>query len=264
VRDHFPDPPPRHVVIGLSGTEFTDMHEFQYASRFLWSAREFRDWLARTPAARLDIEHVEHWLESLVARAWHAYAMRDALRVAVDEILEDFAFETFGTKRPIKQREVRDRAGRFNMLDVLADTGRLPELASVPSLALLLSLDTPVRIPPYSLGDSSGLVRGDDAPLLRTIITELQARGCRVALVETPPSPWLQQRCPEFHGELFRTRLAEFARSLGVPWLPMRPEQSLLGDAAYVDANHLSQIGALRYTQQLTEGLAAQGFFDRE
>src|SRR6187399_795866 len=34
-RDHLPDPPPRRIVIGLSGTEFENADDFQYASRFL-------------------------------------------------------------------------------------------------------------------------------------------------------------------------------------------------------------------------------------
>jgi len=262
-RAHFPDPPPRHVVIGLSGTEFVNVHEFQYASRFLWDAREFADWLARTPLAHFEVQHVENWLESLLGRAFHAFGVRDMLRTAAEERLEDLLAAAFGAPVPVKQRALRVQTGRYNQQDALSPTGRFEEQGPQPSLAKLLARDADgVRIPPYSLGDFSELARGDDFTLMREVLTELQARGCRVALVETPPSPWLQQRCPEFHGELFRTRMAAFAQSLGVPFVPMPPEETFLGDATYVDANHLSRAGARRYTKLLLERLVAAGFFD--
>lgn len=262
VRDHLPDPPPARVVIGLSGTEAVHEHEFQYASRFLWSAREAADWLARTPPARLEVAQLGHWIESLLGRAWHAFALRDALRLRADERLEDLAHQAFGTPRALKARAVRVQVGRYNLADALAPGGRLQDPGPQPSLAGLLAAGGGVRIPPYSLADPAPLVRGDDFPLLRDVVTRLRARGCRVALFEMPPSPWLQAQCPEFHGDLFRLRMADFARTLDLPFVPMPPGETLLDDGSYVDANHLSQAGALRFTRLLAERLAATGFLD--
>lgn len=262
VRDHLPDPPPPRVVIGLSGAEVVHDHEFQYASRFLWSAREAGDWLLRTPPSRLDGAHLGHFIESLVGRAFHAYAVRDALRAAANERLEDLAHDALGLPVAAKARAVRAQVGRYNVADVLAPGGRLPDPGPQPGLAGLLASGGEPRIPPYSLLDPAPLVRGDDFALLRDVVTRLAARGCRVALAETPPSPWLQRKCPEFHGDLFRRRMAAFADSLGVPFVAMPPEETFLDDAAYVDANHLSQAGAVRYTRLLGERLAAAGFLD--
>ncbi len=261
VRAHLPEPPPPRVVIGLSGTEMCSAHEFQYASRFLWDARELLDWLRRTPRARLEPGHVESWLESVLGRACHAFAVRDALRSAATERLQDAWHAAFGLPLPHKQRSVRALIGLWNRQDVLSPGGRFDDPSSRPNLADLL-VQGDVRIPPYSLGDASELRAGADFPLLAAVVTDLQARGCRVALAEVPPSPWLQERCPDFHGDLFRRRAAEFAAPLGVPFVPMPPSETQLDDASYVDANHLSRAGARRYTRLLFDRLAATGFLD--
>ncbi len=260
-RAHLPEPPPPRVVFGLSGTELANAHEFQYASRFLWDAAELVDWLRRTPPSRLDGAHVESWLESVLGRAWYAFSVRDALRTAARERLQDGLHAWFGVPLPHKQRALRVQVGRWSQQDVLAPDGRFEEQSFQPNLPGLLA-EGDVRIPPYSLGDASELREGADFPLMRAVVAELQARGCRVALAELPPSPWLQERCPDFHGDLFRERTAAFAASLGVPFVPMPPSETLLSDATYVDANHLSRAGARRYTRLLYERLAAAGYFD--
>jgi len=163
---------------------------------------------------------------------------------------------------PAKRRAIRVQVGRHNMADAQADDGYYDEPGRQASLAQMLASGDDVRVPPYSQDDFSELQRGAEFPLLRDVVRELQARGCRVALAEVPPSPWLQEQCPEFHGELFRTRLAEFAAAAGVPCVLMRPADTFLGDAAYIDANHLGRVGAQRYSHLLLDRLEEAGFFD--
>jgi hypothetical protein len=260
-RAHLPEPPPARVVIGLSGTEMCSAHEFQYASRFLWDAPELLDWLRRTPPALLEAKHVESWLESALGRACYAFSVRAALRLAATERLQDAWHAAFGLPLPHRQRGVRALIGLWNRQDVLSPGGRFDDPSPQPNLAGLLAQGD-VRIPPYSLGDASELLDGADFPLLAAVVTDLQARGCRVALAEVPPSPWLQERCPDFHGDLFRRRAAEFAAPLGVPFVPMPPSETQLDDTSYVDANHLTRAGARRFTRLLADRLAATGFLD--
>lgn len=260
-RAHLPEPPPPRVVLGLSGTEMCNAHEFQYASRFLWDVPELLDWLRRTPAAHLDPAHAASFLESLLGRAIYAFSVRDALRLAATERLQDAWHAAFGVPLPRRQRTLRAQVGRWSRMDVLSPGGRFEDQSFQPNLPGLLA-EGDVRIPPYSLGDASELRAGADFPLLRAVVTDLQARGCRVALAEMPPSPWLQERCPDFHGDLFRRRAAEFAAPLGVPFVPMPPSATGLDDASYVDANHLSRPGARRYTRLLFDRLAETGFLD--
>jgi hypothetical protein len=255
-RGHLPDPPPKRIVIGISGTEFTNVAEFQYASRFLWSGSEFCDYLRRTPASRLEREHIENWLGASIGKAWYCFAERDALQLA----LESRVRELFG--QPDQNRNVRLRISRYNRLDALSADGTSNEGLPQPNLAAMLAQGDDVRIPPYSLGDTSEITRGADYPLMRAVLTELAARGCRVALVEVPPSPWLQEQAPEFHGDLFRQRMAEFAGSLGIPFVPMPPSATFLGNDAYVDANHLNRNGAERFSTILVKRLADTGFFE--
>ena len=262
VRSHFPDPAPRRVVIGLSGTEIVNAHEFQYASRFLWSAGDFSGWLARTPLQHVQVAHVESFLESELCRVWYLFAERDALRTALSERLQDTLHAWFGRSVPPLVRAVRVQVGRHNLADALADDGYYDEPGPQSSLARMLAEGDDVRVPPYSKADFSELQRGAEFPLLRDVVRELQSRGCRVALAEVPPSPWLQEQCPEFHGELFRTRMAEFAASVGVPAVAMRPGETFLTDATYIDANHLTRAGAQRYSRLLLERLEQAGFFD--
>ncbi|MBM3984374.1 MAG: hypothetical protein FJ296_01580 [Planctomycetes bacterium] len=62
-------------------------------------------------------------------------------------------------------------------------------------------------------------------PELRAPAAGLDARGCRLALVEMPVSPYLQQRNPVLHGPVFRDRMAELAaerESCGCRWRPGR------------------------------------------
>jgi hypothetical protein len=262
VRSHFPDPPPRRVIFGISGTEFTNTHDFQYASRFLWSAGDFGRYLERTPSGQIELSHVESWLESELCDLWYVFAERDVLRTALIERLQDRMHDWFDAPVPRAKRAVRVRIGRYNRADALSNDGYYDEPGEQSSLARLLARGDDVRIPPYSLDDSSELEQGADFTLMREVIGELQARGCLVAVAEVPPSPWLQEQVPTFHGELFRERMAAFADSVGVLFVPMRPSDTFLIDASYVDANHLNRAGAQRFSRLLLDELGEAGFFD--
>jgi hypothetical protein len=250
------------VVFGVSGTELVNAHEFQYASRFLWTAGDFAAYLARTPLRHIEAGHVESFLESALCDLWYLYAERDALQLALEEKLQDVRHDVFGQRVPAQLRLIRVQTGRHNIADALAEDGYYDDPGTQTSLARMLASGDDVRIPPYSLGDVSELLQGTDFPLMRQVIGELQARGCLVALAELPPSPWLQEQCPEFHGELFRTRMTELAASVGVPFVAMRPSETFLTDATYIDANHLTRGGALRYSRLLLGRLEDVGFFD--
>ncbi len=259
VRGHLPDPPPRRVILGVSGTELVNDDEFQYASRFLWDAAECADYLGRTPAAKIRARHVENAVEAGLASLCYAFAQRDALRAALVERLDDAR----GASPARPQRRTRILVARHNLAEVLSEDGfREADEVNLRLTDLLAADPDAVRIPPYSLGDPGELVAGADFPLMRRVLLDLQAKGCLVALVEMPPSPWLQQKFPEFHGPLFRRRLAELSVSLGVPCVVMPPAETFLTDAAYIDANHLGRAGAQRFSRLLLERLLAAGFFD--
>ena len=57
-------------------------------------------------------------------------------------------------------------------------------------------------------------------------------------------------------------RLADFADSLHLIFVPMPPSETFLTDAAYVDANHLNRAGAHRLSALLVGRLSAAGYFD--
>jgi|GEM_PF-3188791 len=259
VRNHFPDPPPRRVIFGVSGTELVNDPEFQYASRFLWDVGECADWLARTPLGRIETAHLENALDAGMASLCYSYAERDALSLPFLQAAGD----RLGLRLSRTHRRVREIVARHNLADVLAPDGFELDDEEHPRLTDLLTADPDgVRIPPYSLGDPSELVAGADFPLMRRVVLELQARGCLVALVEMPPSPWLQERCPEFHGPLFRRRLQEFAASVGATCVLMPPSETLLIDAVYIDANHLGRAGANRCSRMVLDRLLDAGYFD--
>jgi hypothetical protein len=88
----------------------------------------------------------------------------------------------------------------------------------------------------------------------------LAERGCQLAVVETPVSPWLQQRNPVLHGDVFRQRMSELADELGIVWIPMPERTTHLTNALYTDACHLSAAGARRYTRLLFRALDDAGF----
>ena len=98
--------------------------------------------------------------------------------------------------------------------------------------------------------------------LLRRIVFELKKLGCKVALVETPPSPYLQSRNPVLHGIGFRRWMRKISEELDVPFIaiPANNYNKLYNDK-YIDASHLSPEGAKIFSKVVFERLRKIGFF---
>jgi hypothetical protein len=256
VRDHLPDPPPRYVVLGVTGSELIRPWNFVYASRFLWTASGLLDYLRRTDWEHFEAIHVEYFLEGLVARGWYLFGQRDALRALLIESLEQDPPADLAAKRAERRRAQLDY--------LLADDGyERTEPDSAETLAARLRHDPEgVRVPARELNrDPSQLVEAR-VEELALMAAELARRGSRLALVETPVSPWLQTLNPVLHGPAFRERAAALCAELGIVWVPMPPERTLLDDNSYLDVNHLTEPGARRYSRLLVRELLQAGFFE--
>jgi hypothetical protein len=261
VRSHLPDPPPARLVLGITGSEVVRPEGFQYASRFLWTLPDAVDWWQRSPAEARDARELERFAEREVSRLWYVYGHRDALREAGLELLRE---RSGWSPLDEQQRQYREHAASSVRAQVLAEDGYGPPAeASGESLEWRLRQDPgSIHVPGRELDATPALMKAPPLLELRQLAALLAGRGCRLALVETPVSPWLQQRNPVLHGEVFRERMSELAAELGIVWIPMPASATHLNNAAYEDASHLSQAGARRYTRLLFAELAAAGFFE--
>ncbi len=271
VASHLPEPPPPYVIIGVTGSELVRVHNFQYAARFLWRRSTFADYLGRTSWHDFRVEHVEHYLESVLGRVWYLFGQRIALRNRLDHAVRD----ALGLTNE-RQRLLRDMLGNETEKFVTAPDGyTVPTKESRQTLADRLEEDPDgVRVPKRELEHPAEIVEGSDFALLRDIVTLLRERGSRVALVEMPVSPYLQERNPVLHGggipprggrggrAGFRERVAAVASDLDVPWVPFPARANNLDNRLYVDVNHLTTTGARRYTAILHRKLTERGFFD--
>lgn len=262
VRGHLPDPAPERVVIGVTGSELIRVHGFQYAARFLWRLADLRDYVARTSYADFEVEHVESFLASSIGEWWYLFEYREPLR----ERLVAWALGVVGLDEYAPRSSPRLQEQSAWIRDfVLADDGYAAPLEASPlTLAAKLRRDERsvqrtilqrelVRDPEMREGSFDVLVE---------LVADLERRGCRVALVEMPVSPYLQSLNPVLHGDVFRRRLALLCDELDVTWVAMPPERSHLTDAMYSDVNHLTDGGARRYSKALARELLAAGFFD--
>jgi len=260
VRSHLPDPGPRLVVLGITGSEVVNVHDFQYASRFLWTLPDALDWLRRVPAAHFDVAHVEHFLENELCRGWYVFGHRDALR----EMLLDTLVSRFGVPLPVAAGGTDNMGQNKKLRDYVlaADGYQAPPLTPQGSLARRI-VEAPqlLKIPERELEASPEMLEGARFTELREIAALLDARGSRLALVEMPVSPYLQERNPVLHGQVFRDRMEQLAQELGCVWVPMPPEETQLSNRTYGDVNHLTEVGAKRYTRLLFERLSERGFF---
>ncbi|HZL99692.1 MAG TPA: SGNH/GDSL hydrolase family protein, partial [Planctomycetota bacterium] len=131
-----------------------------------------------------------------------------------------------------------------------------------------------VHVPPRERDHPAALVLGSRFEKLREVVALLRARGCKVALVEVPPSPYLQELNPVLHGPGlpaaggrparpgFRQRMQELADELDLTFVPRDSRAAGLGNEAYLDVNHLTEAGARRFTTLLVQDLIAAGFFE--
>jgi hypothetical protein len=265
VGSHLPDPAPRFVVLGLSGTEVVAPDDFQYASRFLWQWPQFSSWLGNVSWKGFQVAHVENYVESVLARHWYLFGQRDALRT---RLLRALGLES----RPDLATDP-SAPGADVMAGILSDDGftHRPEFSN---LAQRLKNDPEaVRLPAREREFPAELVQGSRFDKLREVVAVLRAKGCRVALAEVPPSPYLQQLNPVLHGPGlpakgarpaqpgFRERMAALADELDMPFVPCDAQASGLGNEVYLDVNHLNEAGARRYTRLLVKSLIEAGFF---
>jgi hypothetical protein len=259
VRSHLPDPPPPRVVLGITGSEVVQVDGFQFASRYLWTLRDAADWWQRCPSESRDMAQLENLAESELGRLWYVFGHRDALREALTDALRG-SFGWFALDE--SERQHRDAAARKLREHVLAEDGYLPpEAPQLESLAVRLQRDPgAVHVPPRELNAAPVQMAAPPFTELRALAALLAERNCRLAVVETPVSPWLQELNPVLHGDVFRQRMSELADELGIVWVPMPERTTHLTNSCYTDASHLSVAGARRYTRLLFRALDDAGF----
>jgi hypothetical protein len=253
-----PDPPPPYVVIGFSGTEIARVHNFTVASRFLWRFPNLISYLSRTPGPKIKVKHVEYYMESLVCSFWYLFEQRDALARLVEERI----FSFFGKKMSKREAALLLEKTEKLRTGLMADNGYMDLNEPLIDLETLLkTYPRNVRIQERELTQHPGVLDQHSFMLLRLIVTSLREMGCRVALVEVPPSPHLQKKNPVLHGVGFRKWMIRAAQEMEVLFIPFVPEQTGLTDRLYNDPSHLDVKGAARYTQILFRKLRRAGFF---
>jgi hypothetical protein len=265
VASHLPDPPPPYVVLGLSGSELVMADDFRYAARFLWRWPDFTHWVSNVSWEGFRVANAENYIESVMARHWYLFGHRHELSERV--------LRTLGLESGPRAGPDVVTPGTEIIEGILSDDGfvrrhewsKLSErLAYDPSSVVVWERD---RLQP------SEFVVGSRFEKLREVVAMLRARGCRVALVEVPASPYLQALNPVLQGAGlpasegraarpgFRTRMQELAAELDLPFVPCDAETSALGNDMFTDLNHLSVAGARRYSNRVVHELINAGFF---
>jgi hypothetical protein len=265
VGSHLPDPPPRYVVLGISGIELVLADDFRYAARFLWRWPDFTNWLTSVDWEGFRVANVENYLESVLARHWYLFGHRHELS---ERLLRTLGLES----GPRVEPDVVTPATEV-IEGILSDDGfvRRHEWST---LGERLARDpNDVVVWERDLLQPSEFVVGSRFEKLRDVVAMLRARGCRVALVEVPASPYLQALNPVLQGAGlpasegraarpgFRTRMQELAAELDLTFVPCDAQASALGNDLFTDLNHLSVAGARRYTNRVVHELINAGFF---
>lgn len=255
---YLPDPPPRYVILGFSGTEVAWPFHFQYASRFLWRFDNFMDYLGRVDFSNFEVRHVEYFIEAGIARYWYLFAHRDAIQNFLSERLTPMGPE---------KAAIRDAEKRRLVNHVMAEDGYWPYLPRAVNLAARLERD-PGSVHVHlrrELMQDPDLLNEESARLIALTVERLRARGCKVAVIETPPSPYLQNRNNVLHGEGFRRWMRGVAEEIDVPFFafPLNSE-TRLNNAKYNDVSHLSIEGAKHFTRLVFKALDEAGFFEED
>ncbi len=263
-RSHLPDPAPKRVVIGVTGSELVRVHGFQYAARFLWRPADLVDYVGRTSYEDFKVANVESFLESLLGECWYLFQQRLPLRKRLVETV----LETVGLGENDAGKLERRAATRAWLTDfIMSEDGYAPQPdAPARSLAQSIKLDerdVQRSIPQRELVRDSEMREGS-FEVLAELVADLKSQGCSVALVEMPTSPYLQALNPVLHGDVFRQRAAELCEELDIVWIAMPPSRTFLTDAMYTDVNHLDVNGARRYSRVLGRLLLASGFLDED
>ncbi|MBU0754485.1 MAG: hypothetical protein KJ645_05060, partial [Planctomycetes bacterium] len=256
---YIPDPPPPYVIIGFSGTEAAGTHQFQHAPRFLWRFENFINYLRRVPLSDLHVVYLEYYLESLVSDFWYLFSYRDALCTMIKEKTKEW----LGFERDPREIRAQEEATERLRAHIESEDGYGQILAMRKDLGARLA-DSPqfVKIQnERELVMDEDVLNGTGALLIRLIVEKLREKGCKVVVVETPPSPYLIEINPVLHGPGFRDWMTGIARELNVPFFAFPPEKCGLTNDLFADASHLSEKGARRYTRLVYEELQRDHFF---
>jgi hypothetical protein len=261
VTSHMTDPPPPYVVIACSGSEVARVHQFQFASRFLWRLPEFFNYILHTPSPRFHSKNVEYYLESLLCRPWYVFKHRDAISTLFEDRIEIW----LNFNETDEETALRIKTRKQALERLLGDDGFWPVYKKGPSLEMQLRKD-PDSIPILESELSRNPLILDETSnrLLKQIVTRLRGMGCKVAVVEIPPSPYLQRRSPVLHGEGFRKWMTRAAQELDLLFIPLSPRETRLTNALYRDTGHMIEAGAERYTSLLFKKLVDSGFFEED
>ncbi len=254
------EPPPPYVIIGISGSEAGNVHNFRFASRFLWNLPHLFSYLQRTSYKNFRIKHVEYYLESILGRHWYLFEHRDALKKLVTQWME-YKTGLMSDKGWASQKESRKNLAQI----ILAEDGYEAFHGRGESLAERIARDPgSIHIPPHGYVKNPTAFNDDSVEILRLTLDALRKAGSKVILVEAPPSPYLQEKNQVNHGQGFRRWMTRVARDLDVGFIPFPPKEKILSNDLYGDTNHLNPEGALKYTRILIYKLIRAGFIEKE
>ena len=260
---HLPDPPPPYVVIGLSGSEIARVHDFRYASRFLWNTSGFYNYLNRTSFSDFKVKHIEYFIESLVCRLCYVFKYRDAHTALLKETLADLL--RLNENEPEWSKADREIKRKRLVEHVLADDGYSLLVPSKNTLEEKLKIHKKLPIRNQDeLDRDPDIFNEASVTLIKTLVSCFRNKGVKVAFAEVPPSPYLQDMNPVLLGEEFRMRMTEEVKKLDVPFFTFPPEEIELTNRHYGDPSHFNRDGARQYSKQLLEKLYRAGFFDKK
>jgi len=273
ISSHLPDPPPRFVILGFSGTEVVNEHSFNVASSAAWKLGDCIDYLKRTPFKHFQLKHVENYLLLELSRAWYMFDRREELGNSLAWKIEN----NLGLVPEINRKR-REKLLQ-NIQVILSSNDGYWEMVDTTEVGILANRlernPDAVRIPPRELILPPEIVYGGRFSMLRETVLRLRDHGCKVALVETPPSPWLQNQNPVMHGSGlppsrrypsgvpgFRTRMKELSEELGITFITFNAKNCGLTNSFYLDINHMTHDGATKFSQMMVKRLWRAGFFE--
>jgi len=255
VNSHLPDNPPPYVIIGISGSEVAWPFNFRYAARFLWKMSDFTSYLKRVPHSNFRVKNIENFIESGMCDCSYLFENRDAICNMITENVSIF----LGGDKP---DEVEQRHRYRIRKHVYSKDGYWPIHQNISNIQVVLNKKDN-KIP---IRNAFELVKSgfdeNSTHLLRLIVPALKEKGCKVAIVETPPSPYLQKLNPILHGPGFRKWMNKISKELDVPFIAVPvTKYNKLYNNKYSDASHLSPEGAKIFARVVFDKLVKIGFF---
>jgi hypothetical protein len=260
VTGHLEAPGPPYIIVGISGATMAWVHNFRFASRFLWGLPHLVSYLQRTSYKNFQAKNVENFLESFLCSAWYLYQHRDALKKMVQTRAERMA----GMISDRQWAAMEQSREKFTGI-MLADDGYEAFQGHDRNLAEQIKNDPDgIYIPSQGLLKNRRMFNDDSVELLKLTLERLKTFQSRVILVEAPASPYLQEKGPVPHGQFFRKWMERVAERLGVDFVTFPPNEKILTNDLYGDTNHLTPKGAKIYTRLLYHKLSKMGYFEEE